>query len=130
MNFSFKALSRTLLLVAAAAIASCAPTSGPSETNDITLSDKAFALTKINTADTSIASLICGCPFNIEVVSYTGDTSVIHYSIPLMGNTLSSFRVILSGDAGVAPRTYTSELVVKGGEKGFLDTINTTYVVE
>lgn len=118
-----------MYFVAATTFVSCSPTSGPSETNDITLSDKAFALTNVNTADTSIAALVCGCPFTLSVVSYKGDTSAIHYTIPLLGSTVTSFRVILKGES-VPPATYHSELVVSGGKNNFLDTIITTYTVE
>jgi hypothetical protein len=128
MNFSLKALSRVAFIAAASVVASCAPTGPSSPQNDLSISQKTIALTNVNTADTSDVALVCGCPFPLIVVSYTGDTSVIKYSIPMLGNTVSSFKVILKGEPAPA-RTYTSQLILEGGEDKFLDTITTTYIV-
>jgi hypothetical protein len=130
MNLTIKSLSRAAFLAAAVLVASCAPTGPASPENDLSLTDKSIALSAAKISDTSEVSLVCTCPFVLEVVSYKGDTNAITYNIPLLGQAVNQYRVVLKGAATSPAGTYTSELVLKGGAEGYLDTITTTYVVQ
>ncbi len=132
MNLALKSLSRAAFVAAAVAIGSCAPTGPSSPENDLAISQKSLALSAANLSDTSDVSLVCTCPFTLTVVSYSGDTTAITYSIPTfaLGQAVNQYRVIVKGETTVPARTYTSQLILKGGAEGYLDTINTTYVVQ
>jgi hypothetical protein len=133
MNFSLKALSRVALVATASVVASCAPTGPSSPQNDLAVSQKTISLSNTNLADTADVSLVCGCPYHMTVVKYEGDTTMIVYNVPTFatanGNAVSNFKVVVSGVPTAPTGTYTSQLILKGGEEGFLDTINTTYIV-
>lgn len=131
MNFSLKSLSRSVALIAAMTVASCAPTGPASPANDIVISKQTIALTSLKTADTSDVTLVCGCPYNLTVVSFKGDTNVITYSIPnlALGQAVNLYSVIVKGSGSATSGTYTSQLILKGGGEGYIDTINTTYIV-
>jgi hypothetical protein len=130
MNLSIKSLSRVAFVAAAIAIGSCAPTGPSSPENDLAITEKTLTLSSAILADTSDVTLVCTCPFDLTVVSYTGDTNAITYTIPMLGQTVSQFRVIMKGETTATTGTYTSQLVLKGGGEGYLDTITTTYVVQ
>ena len=78
--------------------------------------------------------LVCGCPYRLEVVSYSGDTTVIPYDVPIWrnfpGEVASTYGVVFKGADGAATGSYSTQMIVKGGGEGYLDTINATYTVQ
>lgn len=132
MNISFKSLASVAVIAAAFIVGSCAPTGPSSPENDLAVSRKAVSLTAANLKDSSDVSLVCQCPFMLTVVSYSGDTSAIKYSVPTfaLGQVVNRYTVVLEGDSTATPGAYTSQLILKGGSEGFLDTITTTYTVQ
>ena len=134
MKFSPKILSRVAALVAVAGLASCSPSAPESPANDIVVSEKSLVLTPAKKQDTTDITLVCGCPYTLSIVSYTGDTTMITYDVPIWrnfpGEIANAYGVTFKGADGAATGNYSTTMIVKGGAEGYLDTITTTYQVQ
>jgi outer membrane murein-binding lipoprotein Lpp len=127
MKFSFKSCAAALLVVAG--IAGCSPSAPPSEENDLVLSPAEIEINGAADKAYSQIKLVCGCPFNLQVESFAGDTNQISWKIDRLGQQVYQFEAEAAAKPGVTAGTYTAKLALMGGQSNFRDTLTIKLIV-
>lgn len=125
----FKSLALSSLLAATAFVSGCAPDPISSEENDLLVEPALVEMSGTTGTGDSGFRLVCGCPFTLTILEFTGDTNAIKYNIPNLGRNVNLYSVKTTAAPGVASGTYTAKLVAKGGVEGFVDTLTINLIV-
>jgi hypothetical protein len=124
--------STVLLFLSALAFASCTPTPSEPDENLLVHSSTKTTLTALDSTRTVNSYVTCGCTFPVYI-SGAGDTSIIKYSLPTEGDTITTHSIKVTGHpTGLATGTYTSWLALEKPDfyKGYLrDTVRDTLVI-
>lgn len=121
-----------LLLLAAFVCASCTPTPSEPDENKLVHTSSKTILTATDSTRVVDSYITCGCTFPVYI-SGAGDTSIIKYSLPTEGDTITTHPInVKAYPTGLATGTYTSWLALEKPDfyKGYLrDTVRDTLVI-
>jgi hypothetical protein len=120
-----KIISLVLFAALVAAIGastnSCSPTA-PNETDTTrlvsapsTISLTWLSTSKLDSSSSALVKLTCGCPYAYSVISYGGDTSVIHFNVSDFADTISTHTVsatIYPSSLPVGPDTVDASVII------------------
>jgi hypothetical protein len=121
-----------LLILSVLAFASCTPTPSEPDENQLVHSSTKTKLTATDSTRLVNSYITCGCTFPVYI-SGAGDTSIIKYSLPSEGDTITTHPInVTAHPTGLAMGTYTSWLALEKPDfyKGYLrDTVRDTLVI-
>jgi hypothetical protein len=120
-------------LVSAVISSGCAPTPTASEPNDLRLTPSAIQLTQTQRTSSAKADLTCGCPFVLGIDGTIGDTQVISFNVPALGQTVSAFTIVATAKADAPAGAYTAKLALSApgsNRETFRDTLTATITVQ
>jgi hypothetical protein len=100
---------------------SCSPTApNQTDTTRLVSSPSSISLTwfstsKLDSSSSASVSLTCGCPYAYSIISYGGDTSVIHFNVSDFADTISTHTVsatIYPSSLPVGPDTVAASVIL------------------
>jgi hypothetical protein len=101
----------------------------PVDTTTFSMTKNKIMLTRTMPMDSTIMFLTCGCYFTVSVESFSGDTSVIHYTKRDATNGAYRIAFDVMADTNVGGGNYTAKIaVMSSGKKGtYRDTLSVEY---
>jgi WD40 repeat protein len=118
------------LLALALSLSSCQESNTePVDTITFNMSKNKIMLTRSMPMDSSILFLSCGCKYTLSIESFTGDTSVIHYTERDARNNAYRVALDVTADTNAVPGNYAARIaVLSWGYKGeYRDTLSVEY---
>lgn len=125
-------MKKYALLILPFLLAACQEATEPvPNTTKLNLSKESIVLSQNMSMDSSFVFLECGCLFTFSVESFTGDTSVIHYTSRDASTSAHRIAVDVTADTQAATGSYSASIAVlaSSSSKGtYRDTIRVSYL--